>query len=41
MTIQWLIDNIGYDGMVLLDSDVIVKRNIDFINSKYITVADI
>jgi hypothetical protein len=41
LTIDWLINNLPYDDFVLFDSDVVLKKPIDFINSKYLTVGEI
>lgn len=41
MSIQWIIDNSKTNDILILDSDTIVKRDIDFINRKYITCADV
>ena len=39
MTVQFLIDNLSYDHIVLLDSDTLVKKDFDFIDQSFITVA--
>ena len=39
IAIQWILDTAEND-VVLLDSDVVIKRDIDFIDEKYVTVAD-
>ena len=40
MSIDWLCNHIG-DDFVLLDSDVLLKRPIDFIDSNYACICDI
>lgn len=41
LSIQYLLDNIQSDDMILLDSDVLLKRNIDFIDHYYVTIAQV
>ena len=40
MSIDWLCKNIK-DEFILLDSDVLLKRPIDFVNNNYICVSDV
>lgn len=40
IAIQWILDTAEND-VILLDSDVVIKRDIDFIGDKYFTVADV
>lgn len=41
IAIQWLLDNVQADDMLLMDSDIIVKHQIDFIDKSYATVCSI
>lgn len=41
IVIQWIINNCGVDRFVLFDSDIILKKNIDFVDSKILTAAGI
>lgn len=40
IAIQWIIDTAEKDNIILLDSDVVIKRDINFVEDKYITIAD-
>ena len=40
MSIEWLCNNVGSD-FILLDSDVLLKRPIDFIDTKYACICEI
>lgn len=40
LTIQFIIDYLQYDSLVFMDSDVLLKKDIDFIDSTYAVVAD-
>ena len=41
ITIDYMIKKIGVDNILLFDSDTILLRDIDFIDVKYITIADL
>lgn len=38
LTIDWAIWNLPYDNFILLDSDILLTRNIDFVDATKITV---
>lgn len=38
ITIEWLLTNLPYDDIVLLDSDILLKRPIDFIDQAKISI---
>ena len=41
MSIQYFIDRFAHDNLLLLDSDIILKKDIDFCDDDYITAAEI
>lgn len=41
LTIQWIIDNCEKDNLIIFDCDTILKKNIDFLDTKYISIASI
>lgn len=41
ISIQWILDTAKKDDIILLDSDTVVKRDIDFVEDEYITIADV
>lgn len=40
MSVQWLMDNIG-DNFVLVDSDALLKKAVDFVDDKFAVVGDL
>lgn len=40
MTVQFLLNTLQYDDLIFLDSDVLLKKDIDFIDQKYAIIAD-
>jgi len=41
VSIQYFIDKFAHDNLLLLDSDIILKKDIDFCDDDYITAAEI
>lgn len=40
MTVQFLLNILQYDDLVFLDSDILLKRDIDFIDQRFAVIAD-
>ena len=40
MTVQFLLNILQYDDLVFLDSDILLKRDIDFIDQRFVVIAD-
>jgi hypothetical protein len=41
ITIHWLLTHLPYDEIILLDSDVLLKRPIDFIDRQYLSIGSL